>query len=221
MRVDAAPPTLFRSLEFGSTPSESNRGARMDRFLTAGRRAHACPVDSPPPQTSPSPTPPIDRQRTRLERPADRAVGAAIVAGGPALSVLSYSLPDGPRLLDTFQPEQGSSTESAKVVGSTFHDFPDIGTDRFLDLVTTYGLPDVVKSLQLAAAPVFPPIGGPNLAPPDPPVSAPDPHSATPPDVDPPSSSGGGTDVGPAGDSGGRSEGSSGGGSSGRSPGGE
>jgi uncharacterized membrane protein YgcG len=221
MRIDAAPPTLLRSLEFGSTPSESNRETRMDRFLTAARRAHACPPDSPPPQTSPLPTSPLDRRRTRPERPADRAVGAAIVAGGPPLSVLLYSLPDGPRPLDPFQPEQGSSTESAKVVGSTFHDFPDIGADRFLDLVTTYGLPDVVKSLQLAAAPLFTPIGGPNLAPPDPPVSAPDPHSATPPDVDTPSSSGGGTDVGPAGDSGGGSEGSSGGGSSGRSPGGE
>jgi hypothetical protein len=119
MRIDAAPPTLFRSLEFGSTPSESNRDARMDRFLTAWRHVHACPVDSPPPQTSPSPTSPLDRRRTRPERPADRAVGAAIVAGGPALSVLLYSLPDGPRLLGPFQPEQGSSTESAKVVGFT------------------------------------------------------------------------------------------------------
>jgi uncharacterized membrane protein YgcG len=116
MRIDAAPPTLLRSLEFGSTPSESNRETRMDRFLTAARRAHACPPDSPPPQTSPSPTSPLDRRRTR---PADRAVGAAIVAGGPALSVLLYSLPDGPRPLDPFQPEQESSTEPAKVVGCT------------------------------------------------------------------------------------------------------
>jgi hypothetical protein len=29
------------------------------------------------------------------------------------------------------------------------HDFPDVGTDRLLDPVTTYGLPDVVRSLQL------------------------------------------------------------------------
>jgi hypothetical protein len=75
-------------------------------------------------QTSPSRTwtPPLERGRRRAapERPANRAVGAAIVAGGPALIVLLYPLPDGPRLLDPFQPEQESSSKSAKVVESTF-----------------------------------------------------------------------------------------------------
>jgi hypothetical protein len=127
-------------------------------------------------QISPSrtSTPPLDsgRRRAGPERPANRAVGAAIVAGGLALSVSLYPLPGAPRLLDPFQPEQATSTQSAKVVESTFlnvtfsdfsrlklpdlvklvalnHDFPAFGTDRLLNLVTTYGLPDVVKSLQL------------------------------------------------------------------------
>jgi hypothetical protein len=109
-------------------------------------------------------------------RPANRAVGAAIVAGGQALSVSLYPLPDGPRLLDPFQPEQEFSSESAKIVESTFlnvtfadfatlklpdlvklvepnHGFPDVGTDGLLNLVTTYGLPDVVRSLQLLDSP--------------------------------------------------------------------
>jgi hypothetical protein len=119
-------------------------------------------------------TPPLQggRRRAGPERPANRAVGAAIVAGGLALSVSLYPLPDGPRLLDLFQPEQKSSSESAKVIKSRFlnvtfpdfsrvklpdlvklaalnHDFPDFGTDGLLNLVTTYGLLDVVKSLQL------------------------------------------------------------------------
>ena len=140
-------------------------------------------------------------------------------------------LPDGPRLLDPFQPEQETSTESAKVVESTFpnvrfadfaklklpdlvklvalnHDFPDVGTDRLLDLVTTYGLRDVVKSLQLLDS--LGPMPAPAAPPPEAQLSA---LAAAPAPPDPPSSPGGETDAGSAGDSGG--------GSSGGSPGGE
>jgi hypothetical protein len=128
-------------------------------------------------QTSPSRSwtpPPRKRERRRggPERPAYRAVGDAIVAGGLARSVSLYPLPDGPQLLDLFPPKHESSSESLKAADSTFlsykfsdssalklpdlvklvelnHNFPDFATDGLLDLVTTYGLPDVVKSLEL------------------------------------------------------------------------
>jgi len=106
------------------------------------------------------------------ERPASRAIGAALVAGAVAFGVSLYPLPDGPDLFDSFTPDQESSAEASKVDDSTFvkytftdfptlklpdlvklvelnHDYPDLASGDLLDLVTTYGLPDVVKSLEL------------------------------------------------------------------------
>jgi hypothetical protein len=151
MRIDAATPTLSRSLEIGSIHfSPSLRG-------TADRRYAVKEGGLMSDQISPSRTwtPPLERGRRRAgpERPANRAVGAAIVAGGLALSVSLYPLPGGPRLLYPFQPEQETSTQSAKVVESTFLNvtFVDFATLKLPDLVklVEYGLPDVVRSLQL------------------------------------------------------------------------
>jgi hypothetical protein len=105
------------------------------------------------------------------ERPANRAVGAAIVAGGP-FSVSLYPLPDGPSLPNPFAPNRESSSDSQKLAGAKFvsyknsgsftlkladmvklvalnHDFPGFGADGLLDLAMTYGMPDVVRSVQL------------------------------------------------------------------------
>jgi hypothetical protein len=190
-------------------------------------------------QTSPSRTwtPPLERGRRRAapERPANRAVGAAIVAGGPALIVLLYPLPDGPRLLDPFQPEQESSSKSAKVVESTFlkvgadlgicrgsgvdsNRSPKFGASRSSSLGIRCG--SVSGTCRTHGFSTCRTRGSgtcrtPAPAPVEPPVSAPDPLSVTssepdPPQSDPPSSS---TDAGCTRDSGG--------GSSGGSPGGE
>ena len=135
-------------------------------------------------------TPPPDtgRHRSEHERPASRVVGAALVAGGLALSASLYPLPDGPHLSDIFTPDQESSSEASKVDGSPFvkytfvnfpaltlpelvrlvelnRDFPDLATGDLLELVTTYGLSDVVKSLEVLQSfslrPTFPgPSGG-------------------------------------------------------------
>jgi hypothetical protein len=106
------------------------------------------------------------------ERPANRVVGAAIVAGGLAFSVSLYPLPDGPRLPNPFAPNRESSSDSQRLGGAKFvsyknsgsftlkladmvklvalnHDFPGFGADGLLDLAMTYGMPDVVRSVQL------------------------------------------------------------------------
>ncbi|MBB5165289.1 hypothetical protein HNP02_005263 [Mycobacterium sp. AZCC_0083] len=127
-------------------------------------------------QTWPSrfwtPLPQKRRHGGPSERPANRVVGAAIVAGGLAFSVSLYPLPDGPNLLYPFPPNHESSSDSQKVAGAKFlsyknsgsftlkladmvklvalnHDFPGFGADGLLDLAMTYGLPNVVRSLQL------------------------------------------------------------------------
>lgn len=105
------------------------------------------------------------------ERPANRVVGAAIIAGGLAFSVSLYPLPDS-NLPDPFSPNRQSTSDSQRVASAKFlgyentgsftlkladlvelvalkHDFPDFGADGLLDLAMTYGLPHVVRSLQL------------------------------------------------------------------------
>lgn len=127
-------------------------------------------------QTWPSrfwtPLPQKQRHGGPPERPANRVVGVAILTGGLAFSVSLYPLPDGPNLRYPFPPNHESSSESQKVAGAKFpsyknsgsftlkladmvklvalhHDFPSFGADGLLDLAMTYGLPDVVRSLQL------------------------------------------------------------------------
>jgi hypothetical protein len=129
-----------------------------------------------PDQTSPSRSwmtqPQTGRHRDGSERSANRAVGAAIVAGGLALSVSLYPLPGESPLLELFPPKQELSEfpksvdfkfmnrklqdfstlevrDLAKVVELLDHTLPGFPTDAFLDLVKTYGVRDVVKSLEL------------------------------------------------------------------------
>jgi len=122
--------------------------------------------------SSSTPLPQKRRHVGQPERPANRVVGAAIVAGGLAFSVSLYPLPDGPSLLDPFPPNHESSSDSQKVAGARFvsyknsgsftlkladmvklvalnRDFPGFGADRLLDLAMTYGMPHVVRSLQV------------------------------------------------------------------------
>jgi hypothetical protein len=126
----------------------------------------------PGPSRSRTNCPGSQRNRGGSERPASRAVGAAVVASGLAFSVSLYPLPDGPQLFDLFAPNDGSSSESSKVVNARFlklrfvdasklnlpdlaklaaltNGLPDSATRGLLDLVTTYGLPDVVKALEV------------------------------------------------------------------------
>jgi hypothetical protein len=135
-----------------------------------------------PDETSPlgSSTASGERSRWRggRERLPNRAVGAAIVAGGLVFSVSLYPLPAGPQLLDlftpshVFEPVRESVSESRKVVDSTFlryqfSDFstlklpdlvrvvdlndqlPGFATGGLLSLVKMYGLPNLVKSLDV------------------------------------------------------------------------
>lgn len=106
------------------------------------------------------------------ERSANRAVGAAIVAGGLAISVSLYPLPGESQLLELFSPKHQLSElpklvdsrligrklpdfstlelpDLAKLIELLNHNFPDFPTDALLDLVTTFGLPDLVKALEL------------------------------------------------------------------------
>jgi len=118
-------------------------------------------------------TPPdTGRRRSGPERPGGRAIGVALVAAGLALSVSLYPLPDGPKLFDLLRPDQESSSKTSKVDDSTVtkfaisdfttvelldlvklvglnRDFPDLATGDLLGLVTTYGLSNVVKSLEV------------------------------------------------------------------------
>ncbi|WP_231514465.1 hypothetical protein [Mycobacterium sp. URHB0044] len=48
------------------------------------------------------------RHRSESERPASRAIGAALAAIGLALTVSLYPLPHGPELFDMFTPDQES-----------------------------------------------------------------------------------------------------------------
>ena len=129
-----------------------------------------------PDQTSPSRSwmaqPKRVRQRGGPERFANRAVGAAIVAGGLAFSVSLYPLPGESQLLDPFPPKHELSEvpksvdfkfvnrklpdfstlelpDLVKLVDLLNHTLPDLQADALLDLVKTYGLPDLVKSLEL------------------------------------------------------------------------
>ncbi len=97
-----------------------------------------------------------------FERTASRAVGADLVAGG-----LTRLKP-----VNVFQPKHESSSEASKLDGSRSvkyafsnystrklpdlvrlvernRELPDLATGDLLELVTTYGLSDVVKSLGL------------------------------------------------------------------------
>jgi hypothetical protein len=129
-----------------------------------------------PDQTSPSRSlmtqPEMGRRRGEPERSASRAVGAAIVAGGLAFSVSLYPLPGKSQLLELFPPKHELSEfpqladarllnrelpdfstlelpDFVKLVELLNHNFPDLRTDALLDLVKTYGLPDLVRSLEL------------------------------------------------------------------------
>ena len=129
-----------------------------------------------PDQTSPSRSlmtqPEMGRRRGEPERSASRAVGAAIVAGGLAFSVSLYPLPVESQLLELFPPKHELSEfpqladarllnrelpdfstlelpDFVKLVELLNHNFPDLRTDALLDLVKTYGLPDLVRSLEL------------------------------------------------------------------------
>jgi hypothetical protein len=117
--------------------------------------------------------PDTGRHRSESERPASRAIGAALVAGGLALSVSLYPLPHGPELFDMFTPDQESSSaastadDSSTFVKYSFsnfpalkltelvklaelkRDFPDLAARDLLRLVTTYGLSNVVTSLEV------------------------------------------------------------------------
>jgi hypothetical protein len=120
---------------------------------------------------SPTRPPGSGRDRGGSERPG-RAVGAAVVASGLAFSVSLYPMPDGPKLSDLFAPKGGSSSESSKVVDARLlnlrfvdasklnlpdlaklaaltNGLPDSATRGLMDLVTKYGLPDVVKALEV------------------------------------------------------------------------
>jgi hypothetical protein len=129
-----------------------------------------------PDQTCPSRSlmtqPEMGRRRGEPERSASRAVGAAIVAGGLAFSVSLYPLPGEWQRLELFPPKHELSElpkladagllnrklpdfstlqlpDFVKLVEQLNHNFPDLRTDALLDLVTTYGLPDLVRSLEL------------------------------------------------------------------------
>jgi hypothetical protein len=129
-----------------------------------------------PDQTSPSRSlmtqPEMGRRPGEPERSASRAVGAAIVAGGLAFSVSLYPLPGKSQLLELFPPKHELSEfpqladarllnrelpdfstlelpDFVKLVELLNHNFPDLRTDALLDLVKTYGLPDLVRSLEL------------------------------------------------------------------------
>jgi hypothetical protein len=128
-------------------------------------------LDQTRPSRSSTPLSQERRHGAPPERPANRVVGAAIVAGGLAFSVSLYPLP-GSNLPDPFSPNHQSTSDSQRVASAKFlgykntgsftlkladlvklvalkHDFPDSGADGLLDLAMTYGLPHVVRSLQL------------------------------------------------------------------------
>jgi hypothetical protein len=118
-------------------------------------------------------TPPdTGRRRSGPERPGGRAIGVGLVAVGLASSVSLYPLPDGPKLFDLLRPDQESSSKASKVDDSTAtkfaisdfttvqlpdlvklvglnRDFPDLSTGDLPGLATTYGLSNVVKSLEV------------------------------------------------------------------------
>lgn len=129
-------------------------------------------LDQTRPSRSSTPLPHKRPHGGSPERPANRVVGAAIVAGGLAFSVSLYPLPDGPNLPDRFSPNHQSTSDSQRVASANFlgytntgsftlkladmvnlvalnHDFPGFGADGLLDLAMTYGMSHVVRSLQV------------------------------------------------------------------------
>lgn len=112
------------------------------------------------------------RRHGRSERSANRAVGAAIVAGGLAFSVSLYPLPSDSQILDGLPSPDHELTEFPALIKEAAvdndisdaselqltdlvklaelfdDDILDVPPVILLELVKTYGLPDVVKSLE-------------------------------------------------------------------------
>jgi hypothetical protein len=127
-------------------------------------------------QTSPSRSwmtqPKRGRRRGGPEGSAHRVVGAALVSAGLAFSASLYPVPSPLHLFDGSPPKHELSEfpkladvkflnhklpnfstlelpDLVKLVELWNQNFPDFPTDALLDLVKTYGLPDLVKSLEL------------------------------------------------------------------------
>lgn len=111
----------------------------------------------------------------RSGRAVHRTFGAAVVAGGLALSVSIQPLPAGQGLIDSLIPGRQSSAGTPRVTGWTFmkatasefatldlthlarlaefsEQYPGLATSDLLGLVTRYGLRNVVNSFEMLAS---------------------------------------------------------------------
>lgn len=91
------------------------------------------------PRPSTAPEEPVRRDDTG--RAAHRAVGAAIVAGGLALSVTIHPLLTGPRPIDLLTPDREPSSEVSKVMEPRFIEAAALN-------FSTLELPDLVKMVE-------------------------------------------------------------------------
>ena len=130
----------------------------------------ASPMWKPPGEA----TRPEARIHGRTGRATHRALGAAIIAGGLAISVSVHPSPSGPRVVDLFTPDQSSTGAPAvtwsKLLKATRANFlalelPDLLTlveireqhpyvtaDELYGLMTHYGIRNVVDSLEFLAS---------------------------------------------------------------------